>query len=156
MASATSGGAPALAIRACSRHIAVMITVSPPAVDELRSLLEKRGGGPGMGLRLLVQKGGCAGFQYAMKIDHAKSGDTVVTEGGVSVLVDPESLPYLDGAMVDYHHGLTDAGFKLVNPNAARSCGCGSSFEPANKPEAPPPPADPTASAVPCPGGEGE
>jgi iron-sulfur cluster assembly protein len=151
-----AGGAPALAIRALSRHIPSMITVSPAAVDELRALLEKRGGEPGMGLRLLVQKGGCAGFQYALKIDHTKSGDTVVSEGGVSVLVDPESLPYLDGAMVDYHHGLTDAGFKLVNPNAARSCGCGSSFEPAKKPEAPPPPADPTASAIPCPGGEGE
>lgn len=132
--------------------VGAMITVTPSAIEELRALLEKKGATPGSGLRLLVQKGGCAGFQYAMKIDGPRPDDTVISGAGVSVLVDPESLPYLDGVEVDYHHGLTDAGFKLTNPNAARSCGCGSSFEPAAKPAAPPPAADPTASAAPCPG----
>ena len=111
-----------------------MIAVSPNAVSELRALLDKRGAPPGTGLRLLVQKGGCAGFQYAMKIDQTNPADAIFTEGGVSVLVDPESLPYLDGSVVDYHDGLTDSGFKITNPNAARACGCGSSFEPARGP----------------------
>ena len=129
-----------------------MIAVSPNAVNELRTLLADRLDEPGVGLRLLVQKGGCAGYQYAMKIDIAKPGDTVIAEGGVRVLVDPESLPYLDGAMVDYHDGLTDSGFKITNPNAARSCGCGTSFEPATQPANAPPAADPEANATPCPG----
>lgn len=129
-----------------------MIAVSPQAITELRSLLARKQAGPDSGLRLLVQKGGCAGFQYALKIDSRKPGDTVVEEDGVAVMVDPESLPYLDGVTVDYHDGLTDAGFKIVNPNAARSCGCGSSFEPSKAPAAPPPAADPAAAAVPCPG----
>lgn len=131
-----------------------MIAVSPHAIEELRSLLERKQAAPGTGLRLLVQKGGCAGFQYALKIDSIKPGDTVVREGGVAVMVDPESLPYLDGVTVDYHDSLSDAGFKIVNPNAARSCGCGSSFEPSKAPAAPPPAADPEADSVPCPGSE--
>ena len=131
-----------------------MIAVSPSAIAELRSLLDKRHSPAGTGLRLLVQKGGCAGFQYAMKIDQPKPGDTIVENDGAPVMVDPESLPYLDGITLDFHDGLTDAGFKITNPNAARACGCGSSFEPAGTPAAPPPAADPGASASPCPGGE--
>ena len=131
-----------------------MIAVTPHAVRELHVLLEGKTdatAGAAPGLRLLVQKGGCAGFQYAMKIDHARPGDTIIGEAGVQVFVDPESLPYLDGSVLEYHDGLTDSGFKITNPNAARSCGCGSSFEPAAPPVAPPPPADPNASAMPCP-----
>lgn len=143
---------PALRRREFRAMVSTMIAVSPQAIDELRSLLARKNAGPGTGLRLLVQKGGCAGFQYALKIDTRRPDDTVIEEEGVAVMVDPESLPYLENVTVDYHDGLTDVGFKIVNPNAARSCGCGSSFEPAKTPAAPPPAADPTAAAVPCPG----
>lgn len=131
-----------------------MIAPTPNAIAALRELLAKRDAPPDSGLRLLVQKGGCAGFQYAMKIDRAKAGDTLVDDSGVRLMIDAESLPYLDGIVVDYHDGLTDAGFKITNPNAARACGCGSSFEPVAAPSAPPPAPDPEASAAPCPGGD--
>ena len=131
-----------------------MIAVTPNAVAALRDLLASRSAPPDSGLRLLVQKGGCAGFQYAMKVDQPKPGDTLVRDSGVCLMIDAESLPYLDGIAVDYHDGLTDAGFKITNPNAARACGCGSSFEPVAAPATPPPAADPEASAVPCPSGD--
>jgi len=66
-----------------------------------------------------------------MKLDAAQEGDEVVREEGVQVMIDPESLPYLRGSTLDYADDLAGAGFRLKNPNAARSCGCGTSFEPA-------------------------
>ncbi|MFT4641159.1 MAG: iron-sulfur cluster assembly accessory protein [Verrucomicrobiales bacterium] len=104
-----------------------MITVTEDAATELKSLV----GDSGKALRLLVQKGGCAGHQYAMKLDDQAEGDTVITTAGGDVIVDPESLTFLDGSEVDFSEALTDAGFKINNPQAARSCGCGTSFEPA-------------------------
>ncbi len=110
-----------------------MITVTEEAASELRSLV----GDSGKALRLMVQKGGCAGLQYAMKLDLPAEGDTVIAASGAQVVVDPESLSFLDGSMVDYSGALTDTGFKITNPNAARSCGCGTSFEPAVEGQAP-------------------
>ena len=112
-----------------------MITLTDNAVSHLKqklgdSLSEK-------GLRLLVEKGGCAGMQYAMKIDTRADGDTVFEREGVNVFVDAESLVFLSGVQLDYNDDLTDSGFKIVNPNAARSCGCGTSFEPVVAGQAP-------------------
>lgn len=108
-----------------------MITLTDSAVGHLREKLDGKAERPeGSGLRLVVEKGGCAGMQYAMKIDAPAEGDAVFERGGVRVLVDPESLVYLDGVELDYSEALTDSGFKIRNPNAARSCGCGTSFEP--------------------------
>ncbi|MGD1980074.1 MAG: iron-sulfur cluster assembly accessory protein, partial [Akkermansiaceae bacterium] len=82
-------------------------------------------------------KGGCAGMSYAMQIGAFAEGDQVVEKKGARVFVDEESLPYLDGCLLDYVDALNDSGFKIENPNAARSCGCGTSFEPARAGEAP-------------------
>mgnify|MGYP002084525986 CR=1 FL=1 len=69
-------------------------------------------------------------MQYTMRIDQAQTGDRVFTTDGVSILVDDASLGFLDGCHVDYVDALNDSGFKIENPNAMRSCGCGTSFEP--------------------------
>lgn len=107
-----------------------MITLTPSAVNHLKDLLAQRGAEAHAGLRLQVDKGGCAGMQYTMRIDEAKPVDRVFTTDGVSIIVDDESLGYLDNCQVDYVDALNDSGFKIENPNAARSCGCGTSFEP--------------------------
>ena len=80
-------------------------------------------------LRVSVVGGGCSGFQYSISFDHETRGDdTVLEQHGVRVCVDATSLQYLRGMTIDYVHGLHGAGFKFVNPNASRTCGCGSSF----------------------------
>jgi len=84
----------------------------------------------GKGLRVVVEKGGCAGLQYTMTLDIWRTGDTVVERDGVSVFIDSASFPYLSGAELDYCDDLVGTGFRLRNPNAVRSCGCGTSFEP--------------------------
>lgn len=96
-----------------------------------RALLELvRGKEPGKGLRLTVEKGGCAGLQYAMSVGENQPGDHVVSHLGALVFVDAGSAGYLEGCTLDYEDGLSGAGFRIVNPRAARSCGCGTSFEP--------------------------
>ena len=115
-----------------------MIEVTESAAKHLLDLLEEKDFTPAeRGLRLFVEKGGCAGMSYSMKIDAFAEGDEVYTCGEARVFVDAESLVYLDGCHLDYVDALNDAGFKIENPNAARSCGCGTSFEPARKDAAP-------------------
>src|ERR1700716_2083877 len=108
-----------------------MITVTDNAVRQLRLLLEERAGAAGQGLRVQIAKGGCSGLQYEMSLGERKTGDAVVEREGVEFFIDDESAQLLRGSTLDYHDGLTGAGFQIVNPNAARTCGCGSSFEPA-------------------------
>lgn len=108
----------------------LMITVTASAVKHLRDLLIERGGSSQAGLRLNVEKGGCAGWQYTMKVDEPAAADQIFEQEGVRVIVDRESLPFLTDSCIDYVDTLSDSGFKVNNPNAARSCGCGSSFEP--------------------------
>ncbi len=105
-----------------------MINVTENAVRQLRTLLEEKAES-GKGLRVQIAKGGCSGLQYEMSLDSQKAGDAVVQRDGVEFLVDSESATYLRDATLDYHGGLTGTGFQIVNPNAARTCGCGSSFE---------------------------
>jgi len=115
-----------------------MIEVTDTAAEQLATLLEEKELSPDeMGLRLFVEKGGCAGMSYAMQVAGASEGDDVIEKGGVRVFVDGESRDYLDGCRLDYVDALNDAGFKIENPNAARSCGCGTSFEPAKDGKAP-------------------
>ena len=108
-----------------------MITVTDSAVRHLRTLLEERAPTERQGLRVQISKGGCSGLQYDMLLDSRHDDDAVLERGGVEFLVDPESARLLRGATLDYHDGLTGTGFQIVNPNAARTCGCGTSFEPA-------------------------
>jgi iron-sulfur cluster assembly protein len=105
-----------------------VIQVTDTAAAALLDLIREKS--PGNGLRLAVEKGGCAGLQYAMTLDSEKSGDAVVARGEARVFVDPESALYLDDCTLDFEDGLSGAGFRIINPRAVRSCGCGTSFEP--------------------------
>ncbi|MEM0897139.1 MAG: iron-sulfur cluster assembly accessory protein [Verrucomicrobiota bacterium] len=107
-----------------------MITLTESAMSQLRSLLDANDKGDG--LRLFVEKGGCAGMQYGMKVDSRGDRDEVIEQGGVRVYVDPESHSFLSECELDFSEALNDSGFKINNPQAQRSCGCGTSFEPAN------------------------
>jgi iron-sulfur cluster assembly accessory protein len=105
------------------------LTITDAAVHQIRSLIDENPDYRNKGLRIYVEKGGCAGMQYGMEFDGPKEGDERVCREDVEVLVDPGSAGYIKGSTIDYAEGLTGAGFKIINPNAVRSCGCGSSFE---------------------------
>ena len=105
-----------------------MITVTDNAAQAVLDLVREKGEGDG--LRLAVEKGGCAGLQYAMTIGSAAAGDVVATHLDARVFVDADSAALLEGCTLDYEDGLAGAGFRIRNPRAARSCGCGTSFEP--------------------------
>ncbi len=111
-----------------------MITISERAASALRDLLASKGASEQTGLRLAVRRGGCAGWQYEMKIAEAEEGDQISAFEGGRLIVAGDSAEKLDGCEVDYSDGLSDAGFRIVNPQAVRSCGCGTSFETAADP----------------------
>ena len=113
-----------------------MITLTPRAAEELRHLLASRATSPADGLRLAVRKGGCAGYQYEMKVSAPEEGDFILDDQGTRVIVAHDSLDRLRGCEIDYEDSLSDAGFRIQNPNASRSCGCGTSFEPTDEPAA--------------------
>jgi len=106
-----------------------MINVTENAVRQLHGLLAQRAKNSRTGLRVQVAKGGCSGLHYEMTLDERKDGDAVVERDGMQFFIDGDSVPYLRGATLDFSDGLTGAGFQVVNPNASRTCGCGSSFE---------------------------
>ena len=104
------------------------LTLTPLATDMAKAAME-RDGLTDAGLRVSVVGGGCSGFQYSLSFDTVvHADDTVFEQNGVRLLVDATSLPYLRGMTIDYVTGLHGAGFKFLNPNATRTCGCGSSF----------------------------
>ena len=111
-----------------------MIQITESAAKQLRELASEKGS---PGLRLAVEKGGCAGLQYAMSLGGPLPGDEVTEREGAVVAIDPESSKQLDGCTIDYTDELTGAGFRVINPHASRSCGCGTSFEPAPKENSP-------------------
>lgn len=88
------------------------------------------------GLRLAVRKGGCAGWQYEMRVGQPEAGDLLIEDRGARVIVEAGSVDHLRGCEIDFSDELTDSGFKIHNPRAARSCGCGTSFEPLDDPAA--------------------
>ena len=106
-----------------------MINVTDNAVRQLQSLLPAPDDNSRKGLRVQVAKGGCSGLHYEMTLDEKKDGDSVIEQDGMQFFIDGESVPYLHGATLDFSGGLTGTGFRIVNPNASRTCGCGSSFE---------------------------
>ena len=81
------------------------------------------------GLRIFIETGGCSGMSYAMEIASRKAGDEDFPAHGVSLFVQDRGLVYLAGSVIDYKDGLTGAGFRITNPNAKQTCGCGKSFE---------------------------
>jgi iron-sulfur cluster assembly protein len=106
-----------------------MMNVTENAVRQLQSLLSARAENSKKGLRVHVAKGGCSGMHYEMTLDERKDGDAVVERDGMQFFIDGDSVPYLQGATLDFADELTGTGFRVVNPNASRTCGCGSSFE---------------------------
>ncbi|HEV2692716.1 MAG TPA: iron-sulfur cluster assembly accessory protein [Verrucomicrobiae bacterium] len=105
-----------------------VVTLTPNAVAEVKSLLTLPENA-GKHMRFYVEQGGCSGMQYGMIFDEKRDGDLAADHDGVTVLVDPISSQYLRGTVVDFSDALTGGGFKITNPNAKQSCGCGKSFE---------------------------
>lgn len=109
-----------------------ILSVTPSAVEVIRNLLQQRNI-PNHSLRVFVSGGGCSGMQYGMAFEETpKEFDKVVAVDGVSLIVDSTSLMYLQGATIDYIDSLMGGGFRIDNPNAVSSCGCGSSFRTSN------------------------
>ncbi|GBD27635.1 Iron-sulfur cluster insertion protein ErpA [bacterium HR30] len=110
-----------------------LIQLTPLAAEQARKALERKDMRGGV-LRVGVIGGGCSGMQYSLSLDReAKAGDVVFEQQGVRIAVEEQAVPYLKGTVIDYVSGLHSAGFKFVNPNAVRTCGCGSSFAPAEE-----------------------
>lgn len=126
-----------------------MITLTPNAVAELAKLLASRSGSTQSGLRLAVRRGGCAGWQYEMQVADPGPGDEVIQQGSARVIVAADSFDHLRGCEIDYSDDLTDSGFKINNPMAARSCGCGTSFETYDSPSGAEAVADGEACGIP-------
>jgi iron-sulfur cluster assembly accessory protein len=105
-----------------------VVGLTERAAEECKSLLSLPENA-GKNFRVYVEQGGCSGMQYGMVFDEKRDGDFVSEENGVTVLVDPISAQYLRGTLVDFSDALTAGGFKISNPNAKQSCGCGKSFE---------------------------
>jgi iron-sulfur cluster assembly accessory protein len=104
-----------------------MVTLSDTAVTKIGEILVQQKQ-EGKALRIYVEGGGCSGFQYGFAFDEARDGDEVVEYPSFRLLIDPFSFNYLESASVDYVDGLDGAGFRINNPQATGSCGCGKSF----------------------------
>ncbi|MEI9863690.1 MAG: iron-sulfur cluster assembly accessory protein [Limisphaerales bacterium] len=103
------------------------IGLTARAAEECKSLLSLPENG-GKNFRVYVEQGGCSGMQYGMVFDEKRDGDLASEHHGVEVLVDAISAQYLRGTVVDFSDELSGGGFKILNPNAKESCGCGKSF----------------------------
>jgi iron-sulfur cluster insertion protein len=104
-----------------------MITLTARAADQIRAM-QKEAGVEDKPLRVLVESGGCSGFQYGMSFDDAKPEDTKLESSGVQIVMDAPSLAYMQGSQIDFDDGLQGKGFEIQNPNAQSTCGCGKSF----------------------------
>ena len=105
-----------------------MITLTESAVTAVGRFISNSDK-PSGGLRIEVTDGGCSGMQYGLRLEARENADdTIVDCGEVKVFIDPQSLPMLDGISIDFVDSLDGSGFKFINPNAVKSCACGSSF----------------------------
>jgi iron-sulfur cluster assembly protein len=106
-----------------------VIQVTPPAAERIRALLDKEGKLESHALRLKVVGGGCSGLRYELAFDErVNENDTELESGGVRVIVDEKSALYLVGTTLDFVDTLQESGFKMINPQAKSTCGCGESF----------------------------
>jgi iron-sulfur cluster assembly accessory protein len=119
-----------------------LLALTPVAAAKVRELLAEEGDET-LVLRVAIQGGGCSGFQYGLGFDTVAEGDVQLDLEGVPVVVDPFSAPYLRGTTIDFLNSIEESGFKIDNPNATASCGCGHSFTVAEGEE----PADDAAAA---------
>jgi iron-sulfur cluster assembly protein len=112
------------------------IVFSDLSAQKVREFLDAQGTDVSTaGLRVGVRGGGCSGFQYQLAFDEERAGDVVFEDHGLKLLVDGQSLPYVDGSTIDYLESLQGAGFQVTNPNVVAACGCGSSFRVADEEE---------------------
>ena len=102
-----------------------MISLTDAAANKIKALLLKK---EETGIRAGIQGGGCSGFTYQLKFDNEKENDRVLESRGINIYIDPKSFLYLMGTQIDFVDELNQSGFKFVNPNAKRTCGCGESF----------------------------
>ncbi len=110
----------------------VLVNITDKAAEKARALLEARELPEGA-LRVFVAGGGCSGYQYGMALARSAEDDDIILEqSGVRILIDPESAQYLGGAEIDYVEDVMKSGFSIFNPNATKSCACGSSFQTAD------------------------
>jgi iron-sulfur cluster assembly protein len=109
-----------------------MVTLTEIATKKVTEFLTTQEH-PEAGLRVAVKGGGCSGFQYQLALDESRAGDQVFMHEGIRILVDEQSLRYVDGSTVDYTESLMGAGFQVNNPNVVAACGCGSSFRVADE-----------------------
>jgi iron-sulfur cluster assembly protein len=113
-----------------------MITITDKGAEKVKEFLDSQGAeNPSAGLRVGVRGGGCSGFQYQLAFDEQRDGDIVFEDHGLKILVDKQSLSYVDGSEIDYVESLQGAGFQVNNPNVVAACGCGSSFKVADEEE---------------------
>ena len=106
-----------------------MIQITGKAAERIRHIVGQAGAAGSGGLRLAVQGGGCSGFSYVFKVDaNQRPTDHVFASGDAKVLIDPKSFVYLDGLTLDYKESLMQSGFVIDNPNAQKTCSCGTSF----------------------------
>jgi iron-sulfur cluster assembly protein len=106
-----------------------LITLTPVAAAKIKELMAEEPEGGSLVLRVAIQGGGCSGFQYGLGFDSGSAeGDLELELEGVRVVVDPFSAPYLEGSSIDFLNSIDESGFKIENPNAVASCGCGHSF----------------------------
>ena len=107
-----------------------MVTLTDKATEKVKELMN--GNADTQGLRVAVRGGGCSGFQYALAFDQQRDGDQVYEYSDIRLLIDDESLPFVEGSEVDYVEGLQGAGFSVNNPNVVAACGCGQVFRTAS------------------------
>ena len=107
-----------------------LISLTPVAAAKIRELMAEEEDAETLVLRVAIQGGGCSGFQYGLGFDAgAAEGDVELSLEGIPVVVDPFSAPYLRGTTIDFLNTISESGFKIDNPNAVSSCGCGHSFQ---------------------------
>ncbi len=116
--------------------IDTLISLTPMAAAKIKDLLAEETD-EGLVLRVAIQGGGCSGFQYGLGFDNVAEGDMELSLEGVPVVVDSYSAPYLRGTTIDFLNTIQESGFKIENPNAVSSCGCGHSFQVAEDEELP-------------------
>lgn len=115
---------------AAAQDAAPAVRLTPLAAERLKAMAkEQEIPAEERNLRVSLRVGGCSGFSYEMGFDRANPGDEVTEVEGVRVVVEPKDLPHLRGMVIDFVDTVQEQGFKITNPNARSSCGCGQSFE---------------------------
>lgn len=106
-----------------------IVTLTPNAVEKIKSLTANDPQAAGKALRIYLETGGCSGYQYGFTYDTKKENDNVIASDGIEVIIDPQSASMLKGSVIDYKADFGGEGFAIQNPNVKKSCGCGNSVE---------------------------